>query len=237
MKKFLTLTIVYILTVLCTLPCLSVKAVRAKATTTGEYACVLVETAFFYASPNEQSGLFLLPASYYVKVLNYGEDYCQIEYLFDGDKVKKLIGYAKTSTLTFVEYTPAEPYLYHLFDVVYRIDEDSLNNSAFLNEIRLTCAYYGEYKIGSKTYCYVLRDGAFGYIPKPSSLRIPYNTEHERWIAQQTPAASDAPLSPEEKASSSPAQIAILVALCLLVPVLAALILKPPRRPPYDTDG
>ena len=29
---------------------------------------------------------------------------------------------------------------------------------------------------------------------------------------------------------------AVMIALCLLVPVLAALILKPPRRPPYESD-
>ena len=188
------------------------------------------------SAPDERRGLFLLPATYYVKVLDYGEEYCRVQYLFDDEHVKKLIGYAKTSALTFVEYTPNEPYFYHLFDVRYRIEEDVLIDSAFLNEITLTCAYYGDYKIGSETYCYVLRGGSLGYVPKPSSLRVPKNTEHEEWLAQQIPDSS-APPAPLEEQSSSPAQIAILVALCLLAPILAALILKPPRRPPYETDG
>jgi hypothetical protein len=202
-----------------------------------EYACILQENTFFYASPDEKRGLFLLPVTYYVKLLEYGEAFCRVEYLYDDEKVQKLVGYAKTETLTFVEYTPQTPYFSCFFDVCYRIEGEGLDDSSFLNEIRLTCAYYGDYTIGSKTYCYVLREGALGYVPKPASLHVPRNTEYENWLISQTPSSSEAPIQSKEKESSSPAQIAILVALCLLVPILAALILKPPRRPPYETDG
>jgi hypothetical protein len=61
--------------------------------------------------------------------------------------------------------------------------------------------------------------------------------EYADYLASLTPT----PPEPEPPATlpdtpSSPAQIAILIALCLLVPLLAALILKPPRRPPYEVD-
>ena len=236
MKKFLLITISCILVFASAFPLPAKRIAEAETPTSGGYACILQENVFFYSAPDERRGLFLLPATYYVKVLDYGEEYCRVQYLFDDEHVKKLIGYAKTSALTFVEYTPTEPYYYHLFDVRYRIEEDVLTDSAFLNEITLTCAYYGDYKIGSETYCYVLRGGSLGYVPKPSSLRVPKNTEYEEWLAQQIPDTSEKP-TPLEEQSSSPAQIAILVALCLLAPILAALILKPPRRPPYETDG
>lgn len=237
MKKLLTLTIVCMLTLLNVLA--PPKKIRGLADTPsiGDYACVLQENAFFYSAPDERRGLFLLPATYYVKLLDYGEEYCRVEYLYDSDNVKKLIGYAKTSALTFVEYTPEEPYYYYLFDVRYRIEENGLTDSAFLNEITFTCAYYGDYKIGSETYCYVLRGGSLGYVPKPAQLRVPKNPEYEEWLSQQAPENSEAETTPTETENSSPAQIAILIALCLLVPILAALILKPPRRPPYETDG
>ena len=237
MKKILTLTTACILTLLfCVLP-LHPKRARADAPQGSGYACILQENVFFYSAPDERRGLFLLPATYYVKLLEYGEEYCRVEYLSDDENVKKLIGYAKTEALTFVEYVPKTPYFRHFFDVRYRIEEDGLDDSSFLNEITLTCAYYGDYKIGSETYCYVLRGGSFGYVPKPTTLRIPQNTEYEEWLATQAPPPEETPPASEEKEGSSPAQIAILVALCLLVPVLAALILKPPRRPPYETDG
>lgn len=237
MKKLLTFTIVCILSIFSALSAPCKISGSATTPTSGEYACVLQENAFFYSAPEERRGLFLLPATYYVKLLDYGEEYCRIEYLYDGENVKKLVGYAKTSALTFVEYTPNEPYFCYLFDVHYRIEEGGLTDSTFLNEITLTCAYYGDYKIGSETYCYVLRGGTLGYVPKPAYLSIPKNNEYEEWLAQQTPPDTSAESPTQSQESSSPAQIAILIALCLLVPTLAALILKPPRRPPYETDG
>lgn len=200
----------------------------------GDYACILSENTFFYSAPDERNGLFLLPVTYYVKLLDYGNEYCRVEYLYDDANAKKLVGYAKTDSLTFVDYLPARPYFYYVFDLRYRIDETLSNDSSFLNEITVSCAYYGDYKIGSKTYCYVLRGDSFGYVPKPDTLHIPQNTEYAEYLESLLPPS--APSSSSASAQSSPAQIAILVALCLLVPVLAALILKPPRRPPYETD-
>ncbi len=158
-----------------------------------------------------------------------------MEYLYDDAQAKKLVGYAQTQLLTFVEYLPKRPYFYSTFDLSYRIDESFVENSDFLTEITLSCTYYGDYKIGSKTYCYVMRGESFGYVPKPATLTVPENTEYADYLAGL--AVSKPVETPVESKESSPAQIAILVALCLLVPVLAAFILKPPRRPPYETDA
>lgn len=201
----------------------------------GSYACILTDS-YFYNAPDDLGGLFLLPKTYYVKILEYGDTHCKIEYLYDDSNTKKLIGYAETSTLTPVDYIPKRPYLYYVFDVSYRIDDSQLNDSTFLNEITVTCAYYGDYVIGSKAYCYVLRGNEFGYIPKPDTLKIQTNTEYEEYLASLIPEELPTEDSSKEQADSSPAQIAILIALCLLVPILAALIIKPPKRPTYDND-
>ena len=238
MKKRILTTILSVLFLVCTFYVPQVRTAHAVTPASGEYACILEENAFFYAAPNEERGLFLLPPTYYVRVLDYGVEFCRVEYLYDDTDVKKLVGYAKTSALTFVEYVPARPYFYYVFEISYRIENGGLEDSAFLNEITLNCTYYGDYLIGSKTYCYVLRGGSFGYVPKPVTLSVSPHTEYEEWLAAQTPPKSEEALdSNSDKEASSPAQIAILVALCLLIPVLAALILKPPRRPPYETDG
>ncbi len=218
------------------LPKRTVKATSAQTSpTTGAYACILYEDTFFYATPDESKGLFLLPVTYYVKLIAYGNEYSQVEYLYDDTQTQKLVGYVKTSQLTFVEYIPNRPYFYHVFELRYRIDEALLETSDFLNEITLTCAYYGDYKVGSKTYCYVLRGETFGYVPKPNTLLVERNNEYAEYLALQT--STTEPTTPAEESNTSPLQIAILVALCLLVPVLAALILKPPRRPPYELDN
>ncbi len=238
MKKCILTTILSVFLFICAFYTPQLRIAQAAAPTSGEYACVLEENAFFYSAPDEQRGLFLLPPTYYVRVLDYGVEFCRVEYLYDDTDVKKLVGYAKTSTLTFVEYVPERPYFYYVFEISYRIENGGLEDSAFLNEITLNCTYYGDYLIGSKTYCYVLRGGSFGYVPKPVTLSVTPNTEYEEWLAAQVPPESEGSSEQAaDKEKSSPAQIAILVALCLLVPVLAALILKPPRRPPYETDG
>ena len=200
----------------------------------GSYACILTN-AYFYTQPDEQSGLFLLPQTYFVKTLEYLDTFCKIEYLYDDEHVAKLIGYAKTNELTFVDFIPERPYLYHLFEVSYTLEKSTAEQSPkqenILQEIKFTCAYYGDYPIGSQTYCYVLRDNKFGYIPKPETLVIEPNGEY---AAHQTP--EEPPLTIEENTSPNGVQIAILIALCLLVPILAAFIFKSPRRPPYDID-
>ena len=140
----------------------------AKAEDAG-YACIRSEDVYLYSEENDKSGLFVLPYTYYVRVLSTGVRYSYVEYLSDGPHTQKITGYCKTADLTFVDYTPDRPYLYYTFDVTYYIEDasPSLKDDSFLSSITVTCSYYGEYRVGSKTYCYVLREGTFGYIPKP----------------------------------------------------------------------
>lgn len=242
MKKFILsalLPLVYFLYTIFPLATFAVQPPKQRISATAQtaasgYACILTDDVFFYPTRDEKRGLFLLPKTYYVKVLETSPDFCKIEYLYDDTYVKKLTGYARTSDLTFVDYIPERPYLYYLFEVQYRIDETVLETDGFLNELTVTCAYYGDYKIGSELYCYVLRGDSFGYIPKPTNISYEENPEYAEHVP---PTETSPPTDTKEQSdTSSPAQIAILIALCLLVPVLAALILKPPRRPPYETD-
>ncbi len=177
-----------------------------------------------------------MPETYYVKILDVASDFCKIEYLYDDGQAKKLTGYAKTSQLTFVPYVPKRPYFYHVFDVRYTIG-DATDVSSVLGEIVVACAYYGDYVIGSQTYCYVLRDDTFGYVPKPADLTVERNGEYEEWLQSLTPPVQDEPpTSQDEAPSSSPAQIALLVAVCLLIPILAAFLFRSPKSQPYEEE-
>ncbi len=216
------------------------KAVYADQTpplpSNGDFACI-VEDAYLYALPNENRGLFLLPKTYYVKLVEYGTEYSKVEYGESTEQSKKVVGYAKTQNLVFVDYQPITPYLEVTFTLTYRLEDAESTDPSFLTDITLSCRYYGDYKVGSKTYCYVLRGTQFGYVPKPITLTYPENTEYEEYlnsIQTSTPTTPTTPNTDQEKAS--PLQIGILVTLCLLVPLLAALIVKPPHRPPYETD-
>ena len=232
MKKFIlsaTLLICLLLYTLFPFPA----PLRAHAQA-GEYACVRHSNTYFYTSKDLKRGLFILPETYYVKVLEAGSDFCKVEYQTDGEYTQTLVGFVRTDALGFVDYTPQTPYFYKLFETVYTTGE-GVGGDGFLDEIRLTCAYYGDFEVGSATYCYVLRGGEFGYVPKPESLTVPQNPEYAEWLAsKETDTPVSAPQSEEKGAS--PAQIAIIIALCLLVPVLSALVLRQPKHQPYDED-
>lgn len=189
--------------------------------------------AYFYATREENRGLFLLPKTYYVKVLSVDGAFCKIEYLYDDAYGKKLTGYAKTDALTFVDYTPAQPYLYHLFELRYTI-EGAPTDSASLSQITVTCVYYGDYPIGAQTYAYILRGNEFGYIPKPSNLIYAENTEYAERTQNDSPTHTGG--TPEQPASMSPLQIGVLIAVCLLVPTVVAAIVKAPRHTPFEQE-
>lgn len=203
-------------------------AIPAKAEDEG-YACILTDHAYFYASESEQSGLFILPKTYYVKVLLPSYPYTKVEYLSDGANSRKLIGYCLTSDLTFVDYTPKMPYLFKTFEVTYTANGDA--NDPFLNKITVTCSYYGDYTVGSKNYAYVLQGDSFGYVPKPSDFFFTENPEYAEHLKENPPQDSG-----EEAGSSSPLQIAILIVLCLLVPILAAAVFRSSKKRPYDFE-
>ena len=200
----------------------------------GAYACVVSNNAYFYSTAHEKSGVFLLPESYYVRMLEYGTEYCKVEYLQEDTYTQKVVGYAKTQDLAFVSYTPTRPYLYYLFDLKYTLGDSGNTASDSLTELTVTCAYYGDFTVGTETWCYVLRNGEFGYVPKPVDLSFERNTEYEDYLAIQEELPNPEPNTPTK--NSSPIQIGILISLCLLVPVLGALILKPPHRPPYEKE-
>ena len=233
MKKFILSAVLPLLYLICA--CLSPAVhVKVRAEDNG-YACIRSENVYLYSEENDKSGLFILPYTYYVKVLSSGVKYSYVEYLSDGPNTRKINGYCKNSELTFVDYVPVRPYLYYTLDVTYYIEDasPSIKDDDFLSTITITCAYYGEYRVGSKLYCYVLREGTFGYIPKPADLSYELNDEYDN----HTPDESDAPAGNfGDHETMPPAQIASLVLLCILVPVIAALILRPPKKPPYESE-
>lgn len=189
------------------------------------YAYVNGSDVYFYTTRDENRGLFLLPKTYFVKILAIEEDFCKIEYLYDDAYYKKLTGYAKTQQLIFVDFTPVRPYLYQLIDLRYTIEGAPTDSSSF-NQITVTCAYYGEYKVGSQTYAYVLRNNEFGYVPKPANLNVVENTEYTDRL--QTPSS---PSNTTTENTMSPLQIGALIAVCLLVPTVVASLSKTPKNP------
>lgn len=205
---------------------------KARADGAYAYAYVPTESVYFYSDfpdPSLRQGLFRLPCSYYVRVLSEEGEYLRVEYLTDGSKTKKITGYCKKSELVLVDYIPEMPYLYLDVDITYTL---SSGKDETFSTITISCAYYGDYTDGTKVYSYVLRENVFGYVLKPSHLRYERNTEYDDRKQSDEPVLAT---PSKDKSALSVGQITLLVLLCLLIPCLAALIVRPSSpKPPYE---
>ena len=222
MKKYLSLFLCAIYILLSPFQFLTAWADSPTAT----YAYIASEGVYFHASESNSSKLFSLPRSYYVKVEERGETYTKVSYQQDSRQTKQLTGSCRTSELTFVDYTPMNPYLYATFEVIYKAEEGEKDDEV-LDKLTFNCVYYGEYYIGNKKYAYVLRENDFAYVPYPNDFWYTQNDEHTEWLATQ----SKAELTGE---NATPIQIGVLVVLCLLVPILTGMIIKTTKDPTYD---
>ena len=136
---------------------------RPVSATDGRYA-VCVQDVWFYAGENEEEKLFLVPDTYYVRVLEAGEIYSTVEYLTDDPPYKKLLGYCRTDQLLFVDFIPVRPYLRKQITVSYTLPGSGSLDDAF-STVERTFVYYGDRYENGQLYLYVLLDGTFGYIP------------------------------------------------------------------------
>ena len=205
-------------------PFSSVRAAAAEDDTS--YACALAHDIYLYAEKNEQSGLFCIPYTYYVKVLSEEGDYCYVQYSEDAAPYTAIYGYCRTEQLHFVDFVPERPFLFYPIEVTYTLSAGGTfpaGDNVF-SEVTLTYAYYGEYTVGSSLYWYVALDGERGYLPKTHDISYDLNTDFEGTM-------------PEEEGGNEPSPVNIPVAQIVLGAVLGVLALGVtyylvrPRRP------
>lgn len=198
--------------------------VRAECAEESGYACVL-GTAYFYASDDLKTELFLLPKTYFVKIISLGEPFSKIEYGGTND-LAPIVGYALTNALTAVSFTPKTPHPNLRFLVRYTVA--GYENDPFFEPITLHCTYYGTYQVGTKSYAYALVDDSRRYVPLPDDFSYPLNDEYASFTAESnTPTQAE----PTPTADFS---VAIVVFFTLLIPVLSALLLRPSKKPAVE---
>lgn len=214
MKKIITIvfTLLFVAGYLLSPAALCAHA-RSAAEHAETYACILTN-AYFYERESDDSGLFLLPQTYFVKILTTGIRFSYVQYLTDLPPYRAVYGYCKTAELTFVDFRPETPYLYWTIDVDYTMDVSSaVKVDSTLNTVRLTYVYYGEYTVGSSTFCYVQREGEFGYLPKTMDITYPLNREY-----------STSPPSHQTPPESSPGETPTLVFFSVITLIALGLL-------------
>ncbi len=198
------------------------------------YACAVNPNVYFYTTQSEDSPLFILPQTYYVKIISKGESFCYVQYLENVAAYKALYGYCKTDELLFVDYTPERPFLYLSFDKKYVIEDGTEGyENGLLSSITYSCVYYGDHYVNSKRYSYVLINGVFGYVPQPQAVEYELNDDFIQDVVS-VPADSPSIDTSDPKGNTDFGIIVLLVVLLSLVATgIFVVAVKPNRKKSY----
>ncbi len=217
------------------LPFSSPKRALAEEAITEQYAVAAKSDVWFYSAENEESGLFLLPYTYYVKVLRRGTLFSAVQYLDDVAPYKSISGYCKTDDLTFVDFIPERPYLRREITVSYTVENPngSLMGKGTFDKIEKRFIYYGTSYLGTARYFYVYADGVFDYVPAAQEILFDLNTDYLH--------PSSGGIAGEDDASAkqpglSGVQIAIICVAAVAVAAIAVIVLRGKKPAPLPQE-
>ncbi len=217
------------------LPAVPAAAAEESTETDVRYARVEEAGVYLYRTASENTGLFVLPRTYFIRLTGESGDYYAVEYLSGMQGRSAVRGFCRKDEIVPVDYIPETPYLYYSVDVTFRTDGDAGLPAGFITEYTVSAPYYGTFSFGSSTYYYVELNGAFGYVPAVacSALDYPLNTEHT-----QPPAETTEESLPEPQGLSA-ASIALIAVLCAAA--LGALFFlfrpAPKKAPPPEEEA
>lgn len=212
---------------------LSVSDEELPAPASEVYAVAARSDVWLYAEESEESGLFLLPYTYYVRVLERGEEYSSVVYGEDIAPYRTVEGYCKTDMLTFVGFIPERPFLKLEVTVTYTVEgaASEMGNGTF-DEIERTFHYYGTSYLGTRRYYYVLSDGVFDYIPAERDVTFELNTDY---LAETVAPVPEEP-APEPSAALSPVGIAALIVGIAALSAIVFFVLRGRKPAPSDEE-
>lgn len=200
-----------------------------KAASLSEWARIESENIYFYSQADTDSGLFILPRTYFVRLTGESGEFYSVEYL-TGEEA--LHGFCLQSDVTPVDYVPETPFLVYRTEVVFSIEGDDLPDS-FITEYRVLADFYGTFLYGSSTYYYVSLEGLFGYVAASACppLDYPLNTEHTESESQQP--------TPNQSTGINALNIVLICALSVAAIGAVYFLFRPARSPrpqPYSDE-
>ena len=215
------------------LPPLPLSASAEELPASEVYAVAARSDVWLYAEESEETGLFLLPYTYYVRVVERGEEYSAVVYGEDIAPYRTVEGYCKTDMLTFVGFIPERPFLKLEVTVTYTVEGSSseMGNGTF-DEIERTFHYYGTSYLGTRRYYYVLSDGVFDYIPAERDVTFELNTDY---LAETVAPVPEEP-APEPSAALSPIGIAALIVGIAALSAIVFFVLRGRKPAPSDEE-
>ena len=190
------------------------------------YAVAADSNVWFYASESEDARLFLIPETYYVRILSEGDVFSAVEYLVNDAPYKKVVGYCRTAQLTFVDFIPARPFLRKLITVDYTLPDAGILGGGFTS-VEKTFVYYGMRYESGQLYFYVLDGNEFGYIPSSAPVEFERNDD---WLNVPSPPVSGETDPPMSEKGTSAVQIIVICCICAAAVAVAAIVLRGHRR-------
>ena len=152
-----------------------------------------------------------------------------MEYQTDDAPYKKILGYCRTDALTFVDFTPARPYLRKQITVTYTLPEAGDLGSEDFTSVERTYVYYGDRYEGDQLYLYVLLEDTFGYLPADEVPAFERNTDYLQNVSGEAPPET-------EDGSANALQIVVIVLACVAAIAVAVILLRGKRPPREQKD-
>ena len=202
------------------------------------YAVADSQNVWFYSAENEESGLFLLPYTYYVKVLRRGTLYCAVQYLDDAAPYKSISGFCKTEDLTFVDFVPQRPFLKREITISYSAENTTgtwMGKGAF-DKVQKTFVYLGTSYLGTARFFYVYADGVFDYVPATGEILFELNTDYLESASGKVDEDLNGEVDKTPVAGLSGAQIALICVAAAALVVIAMFVLRGKKAPPLPED-
>ena len=222
MKKFIYLLILFAITLSSMSLSYSLSPYH-KAFAEPIYARVITDDTPFYKNPTDQTPLFYLPYTYYVKVLSFEQEFSHVECYGDGNSVA-IDGYVPTSFLYQDGLEVKNPYvvlkLTTLSTAILYEDTTLQTQSQYIFADR-ELYYYGSFNTENGLIYYVGYNNRLGYI-KESSV-YPFSIpNHPNELTFLTPEQPDEPSQPTTQ-NDEFFGLKLTIILCLIFAGLIAL--------------
>lgn len=241
MKRLYTIFVVAI--VLFINVSVSVKIPKPKTTAyaQGEYARILSENTIFYANPDCTIPKFIIPYSYFVRILQIGTESTKVSYMDQNSGLPASIGYIKTCDLFLFNDIPLNPYpvlkLTLKSDEILFADSDCNYPKTVLTD-GCVAVYYGELTIDGITFCYVYASGFIGYVRKNGFAsfsilqhELPISSATDLDVTDKTESADNEQSDLNEQTTTKTAdetlKTVVIVAVCIVCLSIVYLIFKP----------
>ncbi|MBR4419611.1 MAG: hypothetical protein IKT32_01910 [Clostridia bacterium] len=173
--------------------CITARAPTKVKASEIKWARIVSDKTPFYSDYSCSMIKFYLPKTYFLKVVNAGNDLTRVIYMDDSDELPFREGYVKTCDLELFDGVPQNPYpeieIQLLSDEVLFADSNKQYPKTVLSA-NSTAIYYGELDQNGESFYYIYSNGYLGYARKNAfkPFEIP---PHELPMHTQNPEESD----------------------------------------------